>query len=634
MKKLGLGFGLLVFVLLYVSESSTPHLVVNGKTAVSRPVASANYALSDVDRLRAASSKAISLIQKSQQDWLKKETCSSCHHQLLTEIPVSMARTRGLALDEQTARTVTAASFAFLQDLDAIAQGSEYIDVTFDALTLVTADFAGIAPSASTAFSAGFIASQQQTDGGWRTIDQRPPQSHSRFGVTAASIRAVQLYLPDTLKREKALRVQRARQWLTRNRPASTEDRTFQLLGLKWTGASKPEIRAAANELLSQQRPDGGWSQISRLDSDAYATGQVLFALKQAAGVDPRSSAFQRGIQFLLSTQKTDGSWLVKTRLHPPAPLSPPYFETTFPYGRDQFVSIMATTWAASALLSAIPEEANAGLSRNRQVAVGNDWTDVAVSGSAAQLRKLLDSGMKPDAKTSRGTTALMLASRDAEKVKLLLDRGADVTARAASGFTAIMVAARHRNNAEVLRMLLKKGATVNAEPGVEVRNNSSAAFFAIASGDTTMVELLADAGAKLDQSMTLLGRIPTNPFMYVAFTGNSSMVDYLIRKGFNANEVDSEGIPVLSWATIGNHLETINVLLTKGASVNQKDKLGMTPLLYAASIDFGDTTVIQRLIAAGAELKTRTREGKTALDLATDYKHGSMVGLLSKRSN
>jgi hypothetical protein len=32
--------------------------------------------------------------------------------------------------------------------------------------------------------------------------------------------------------------------------------------------------------------------------------------------------------------------------------------------------------------------------------------------------------------------------------------------------------------------------------------------------------------------------------------------------------------------------------------------------------------------------LKAKTRDGKTALDLAIDYKHGNMVELLSKRSN
>ena len=49
---------------------------------------------SDAD-LRSASAKAIKLIQHSQVVWYKKEVCTSCHHQLLTEIPLKLARERG-----------------------------------------------------------------------------------------------------------------------------------------------------------------------------------------------------------------------------------------------------------------------------------------------------------------------------------------------------------------------------------------------------------------------------------------------------------------------------------------------------------------------------------------------------------
>jgi len=42
-----------------------------------------------------------------------------------------------------------------------------------------------------------------------------------------------------------------------------------------------------------------------------------------------------------------------------------------------------------------------------------------------------------------------------------------------------------------------------------------------------------------------------------------------------------------------------------------------MTPLLYAASIDFGETTMIDQLLKSGAKPDARTKEGLTALDLA-----------------
>ena len=109
-----------------------------------------------------------------------------------------------------------------------------------------------------------------------------------------------------------------------------------------------------ARELASQQRPDGGWAQTPTRQSDAYATGEALVALRRA-GVDPADPAYQRGLRFLLETQLPDGTWHVETRLHEPDMVSPPYFETGFPHGADQIISCMATAWAVTALAEALP---------------------------------------------------------------------------------------------------------------------------------------------------------------------------------------------------------------------------------------------------------------------------------------
>ena len=96
----------------------------------------------------------------------------------------------------------------------------------------------------------------------------------------------------------------------------------------------------------AQQRSDGGWAQIPSLPSDAYATGQALVALRESGAVTLTDSTFTRGVQFLMSTQLADGSWFVKSR----AMRIQPFFESGFPYGRDQFVSAAGTNWATQAL--------------------------------------------------------------------------------------------------------------------------------------------------------------------------------------------------------------------------------------------------------------------------------------------
>ncbi len=87
------------------------------------------------------------------------------------------------------------------------------------------------------------------------------------------------------------------------------------------------------------------------MTSDAYATGSVLVALLRS-GVASDSKHVARGIRHLLSTQKDDGSWHVVTRARP----FQKYFESGFPHGKDQFISISGTSWATLAILLTLPE--------------------------------------------------------------------------------------------------------------------------------------------------------------------------------------------------------------------------------------------------------------------------------------
>ena len=70
-------------------------------------------------------------------------------------------------------------------------------------------------------------------------------------------------------------------------------------------------------------------------------------------------------------------------------------------------------------------------------------------------------------------------------------------------------------------------------------------------------------------------------------------------------------------------------LLIQRGADVNHVDKKGMTPLLYAASIDFGDSAMIDLLLRSGAQPGTRDKEGLTALDLARKYNHTHLLASL-----
>jgi hypothetical protein len=172
------------------------------------------------------------------------------------------------------------------------------------------------------------------------------------FTATALAVRSLRDFVPKERAREIEPRYARAREWLAKTPARSTEEKTFRLLGLAWAGAAKedPPVQQAIRTLLTDQRKDGGWGPTPALTSDAYSTGEVLVALHQAGGLSVSDPAYQRGVTFLLRMQEGDGSWFVRSRAVP----FQPYFETGFPYGKDQFISAAATGWATMALTLAV----------------------------------------------------------------------------------------------------------------------------------------------------------------------------------------------------------------------------------------------------------------------------------------
>jgi squalene cyclase len=164
------------------------------------------------------------------------------------------------------------------------------------------------------------------------------------------AIRALKTYGTPGRAVEMKERIERAKQWLLHATPVTTEDFVMRLSGVSAAGAAASDLRKLAEPILAKQRPDGGFAQRDGFASDAYATGMTLLALANAGVVQPNQDVYKKGVKFLLSTQASDGSWHVSSR----ATQFQIYFESGFPYGHDQWISTMATGWAAAALSPAI----------------------------------------------------------------------------------------------------------------------------------------------------------------------------------------------------------------------------------------------------------------------------------------
>lgn len=570
-------------------------------------------------QIRSAATRAVAAVQQGTEGFYKFMACFSCHDEGLPMLTFRMARERGVAVDERSAAHVAAKglrSSPDLSSLDRAVQDNAIVDPAPDGgWSLIAAHAAGLRPNLVTAVYARRIANWQRPDGHWPTVDDRPPQSYSLFTATAVALRAMQLYMPAQLRKETNGRLAHARVWLVSAHPQDTEDYTFRLFGLYWAGATSVETRRAARELLALQRLDGGWAELPHMQPDAYSTGEALVALHEAGGIPVTDPAWQRGLDYLLSTQDSHGPWHVHTRMVSPAPVSPPYFETGFPYGHDQFLSTDATCWAAMALMLALPSVADPPPPPALPALAPKDfepWVETALFGTPAELKARLDAGLDPNSKTAEGTTLLMIAAPDAAKVRLLIDRGADVRANAKTGFTALMVATTYLGTSESVKLLLAHGA--DARPGAGVMYDASPLFLAASAGDVDNINLLLARGADPNRRMDLIGMFPTSPLVQAVGFGDPRVVKALLAGGANVHERDSDGMAPLDWAVVDHHLDAVKALLAAGADVNALDHFGYTPLLYAATIDFGDAGVERVLLHAGANPNVKDKTGKTPL--------------------
>jgi ankyrin repeat protein len=592
------------------------------------------------ERVRDAAARALVSIQKAQAPWYttNKQVCASCHHQYQPALAYRVARDHGVPFDESIARADATKAFDF-SDIDKAIQYSYVIEPAVDdAYRMVAANAAGVKPNLGTAIYARLLISRQNAQGDWDGFHQRPPSSYSRVTMAALGLRAVQVYHHASQKAQADAAIARARMFLESRTPRDTEERSYQLLGLRWAGAPRAKLQNLARDLKATQRPDGGWNSVNGRDSDAYSTAQALVALHDGGGVAIIDSSYQRGIEFLLKTQGADGTWHVTSRLHPPAPLSPPYFDAGYPNGHDQFLSMQGASWAVMALSYALePARAVVPLALLQTEPTGvESWVETMIFGTRDEVRKLLDGGLSANAATkSGGTTALMMAAPDVDKMTLLLDRGADVNARANTRYSALMVAAQYQEGDAAINLLLDRGAQV-ARPATAPVFNANPFFLASYAGNAKSLKRLLAAGGKLDEAMIAIGTSRTTPMLGAFKFGDIDVARTLLDLGAPVDFADGNGITMLGRAALNNDLEMARMLIDRGANVNVVDKQGMTPLLWASNIDFGDSAMVELLLRSGANADARNKDGLTPLELARKFGHVNLIPALegSKATN
>jgi ankyrin repeat protein len=111
----------------------------------------------------------------------------------------------------------------------------------------------------------------------------------------------------------------------------------------------------------------------------------------------------------------------------------------------------------------------------------------------------------------------------------------------------------------------------------------------------------------------------------FVALIG----IAFSARAGLATTGPDPASTPTIH----ANRIDMVRTLIAMEAKVNDVDELSMTPLMHAALVDFGDTAVVELLLASGAETKATSKDGLTALDFARRQGHQAAARLLAHSS-
>jgi squalene-hopene/tetraprenyl-beta-curcumene cyclase len=287
-------------------------------TLVILPIAAA--AADAVPNVKETIDRGLGFLVKDSLAWKEKHKCASCHHASLMIWSMREAKQRGHTVDESVLAQLSkwvaeSGDGKFGLARPASAPNAASPKAIYFALALSTDPKPDAITQAGLKLLLKTMKSEQTENGSWSTWPEtRPPLfGNSDETLTALATLAVLPAAATGDDTAKALR-DKAVKWLSETK-SDDDPQSVAMRLVLWNRLERPakEWQPLVKSIKDRQNADGGWSQTQDLASDAWATGQALYALA-LAGIKPDEAVIRRAHAFLVKTQRDDGSWPMTSR--------------------------------------------------------------------------------------------------------------------------------------------------------------------------------------------------------------------------------------------------------------------------------------------------------------------------------